>query len=135
MENFLNLQELLGALQVDPQTAQDPVKRMFLFSGAHLTVNIATGADMGNSLHTQPAHEEVIVVLEGDADFRVGNEMRRVRTGDIIFIPSNTLHGRERTHSEKWAALSIYGPQFDLSKRNILWDKDGNIGSEPGESA
>lgn len=124
MEKFVNLSKALEALQIDPSTAADPVKRMFLFDGDRLTVNIATGTESGNSLHTQPAHEEVIVVLEGEADFRVGEEIRRVSTGDIIFIPLNTLHGRVRTHSEKWVALSIYGPTFDRNKRNLRWDAD-----------
>ena len=66
MEKFMNLNKILESLQVDPSTAADPVKRMFLFDGGDLTVNIASGTDMGNSLHTQPAHEEIIVVLEGE---------------------------------------------------------------------
>ena len=124
MDTFLNLNETLKALQVDPSTAADPVKRMFLFDGDCLTVNIASGADMGSSLHTQPEHEEIIVVLEGEAEFRVGDQTRRVGVGDIILIPRNTLHGRVRTFSEKWAALSIYGPAFGRTKKNIRWERD-----------
>jgi len=63
-------------------------------------------------------------VLEGEADFRVGEETRRVRVGDIVFIPRDTLHGRVRTLSEKWAALSIYGPTFDRTLKNIRWERD-----------
>jgi quercetin dioxygenase-like cupin family protein len=121
METFLNLQKVLSDLQIDPATANDPVKRMFIFEGAHLTVNIASGTDSRMGLHTQPEHDELIVVLEGQADFKVGEEVRRVSTGDIVFIPRNTLHGRVRTYSEKWAALSVYGPHFDRAKKNIEW--------------
>jgi len=124
MEHFVSLAKTLEALQIDPGTATDPVKRMFLFDGNDLTVNIAQGTDMGNSLHTQPAHEELIVVLEGEAELRVGDETRRVGVGDVIFIPRNTLHGRVQTLSPKWAALSIYGPAFDRTKKNIQWEKD-----------
>lgn len=119
MGNFLSIHKTLESLQIGPSTSADPVKRMFLFDGDHLTVNIASGIDMGNSLHTQPAHDEIIVVLDGEAEFRVGDETRRVGVGDIIFIPRYTLHGRVRTLSEKWAALSIYGPAFDRAKKNI----------------
>lgn len=121
MERYLNLRDLMNRLQVDPSTAQEPVKRMFIFDGACLTANIASGSDVGNSLHTQPAHEEIILVLEGEAEFRVGEETRRVGAGDIIFIPAGTVHGRVRTFTEKWTALSIYGPAFDRSKKNIRW--------------
>ena len=122
MEKFLNLQRVLADLQIAPETANDPVKRMFIFEGADLTVNIASGMDSRMGLHTQPAHDELIVVLEGQADFRVGEEVRRVGAGDIVFIPRNTLHGRVRTYSDQWAALSVYGPQFDRSKKNIEWE-------------
>jgi mannose-6-phosphate isomerase-like protein (cupin superfamily) len=124
VEKFMNLNKILESLQVDPSTAADPVKRMFLFDGGDLTVNIASGTDMGNSLHAQPAHEEIIVVLEGEAEFRVGDQTRRVGVGDIVFIPRNTVHGRVQTFSEKWAALSIYGPAFDRTKKNIRWERD-----------
>jgi quercetin dioxygenase-like cupin family protein len=121
MEYFRNLEDLMSGLQVDPSTALDPVKRMFIFDGAHLTVNIASGSGMGNSLHVQPAHEEIVLVLKGEADFRVGEQVRRVGPGDIIFIPGDTVHGRVRTHAEPWIALSIYGPAFDRSRNNIRW--------------
>jgi len=63
-------------------------------------------------------------VFEGEADFRVGDETRRVRAGDMIFIPRNTLHGPIISEGGKFAGLSIYAPFFDRTKKNIAWDKD-----------
>lgn len=97
MNNFVNSRELLQSLAVDPGTAADPVKRMFICDGEHLTANIATGGEAGSSLHTQPAHDELIIVLDGEAEFRVGAETRHIGPGDMVFIPQNTLHGRVRT--------------------------------------
>jgi mannose-6-phosphate isomerase-like protein (cupin superfamily) len=125
VDNFRNLYKTLEAVQIDANTVSEPIKRMSLFDGDNLTANMASTTDMGNSLHAQPAHEEILFVLEGEADFRVGEETRRVGAGDIIFIPRDTLHGRVRTLSKKWTALSIYGPAFDPSnKKNIRWDRD-----------
>ena len=121
MNNFINVHEILQSLAIDPSTAGDPVKRMFIFDGEHLTANITTGGEAGSALHTQLAHDEIIVVLEGEAEFQVGDEIRHVAPGDIVFIPKNTLHGRVRTTTPKWAALSIYGPYFDRGKKNIQW--------------
>ena len=106
MNNFINVREILQSLAIDPSTAADPVKRMFIFDGEHLTANIATGGEAGSALHTQLAHDEIIVVLEGEAEFQVGDEIRHVAPGDIVFIPKNTLHGRVRTTTPKWASLS-----------------------------
>jgi len=121
MTNFVNARDILKSLAVDPSTAADPTQRMFIFDGAHLSANIATGVQAGSALHTQSAHDEIVVVLEGEAEFRVGDETRIVSAGDVVFIPQNTLHGRVRTISPTWAVLSIYAPYFDRGKKNIQW--------------
>ena len=121
MSNFVNIREALQSLEVDPSTADEPTRRRFIFDGTHLSANIATGGRDGSALHTQSAHDEVVVVLEGEAEFRVGDEIKVVSAGDVMFIPKNTLHGRVRTISPTWAALSIYAPYFDRSKKNIEW--------------
>ncbi len=121
MTNFINIREALQSLEVDPGTANEPTRRKFIFDGAHLSANIATSGRDGSALHTQSAHDEIVVVVEGEAEFRVGDEIKVVSAGDVMFIPKNTLHGRVRTISSTWAALSIYAPYFDRSKKNIEW--------------
>ena len=37
MGNFVNVRQILQSLAVDPSTANDPVKRMFIFDGEHIT--------------------------------------------------------------------------------------------------
>ena len=122
MKTFFSIRDLLRSLEVDPSTAKDPVKRMFVCDGDFLTANIATGAEAGSSLHMQPAHDELVIVLEGEAEFRVGDEVRHVGPGDFVFIPRNTVHGRLQTTTQTWAALSIYAPFFDRAKKNIRWE-------------
>jgi mannose-6-phosphate isomerase-like protein (cupin superfamily) len=117
MKNFINVPEILQSLAIDPSTAADPVKRMFIFDGEYLTANIATGGEAGSALHTQVAHDEIIVVLEGEAEFQVGDEIRHVAPGDIVFIPQNTLHGRVRTTTAKWAAHRSTAPTLIAVKR------------------
>ena len=124
MDNFINFTDMLKSLEVDPSTATEPVKRMFICDGAHLTANISMGAEGGSALHTQPEHDEIIVVLEGEAEFQVGAKQKRVGPGDMVFIPQNTLHGRVKTLTPKWAALSIYAPFFDRGRKNIVWHRE-----------
>ncbi|MDH3287402.1 MAG: hypothetical protein OEP48_06720 [Betaproteobacteria bacterium] len=59
MGNFINFNELLKSLEVDASTASEPVKRMFICDGPHLTANISMGIEGGGTLHTQPAHDEI----------------------------------------------------------------------------
>lgn len=128
MSNFFHLPELFRAVVTDPSTANDPIKSMFLTDGPFTTtkVSVLTEADAGmdNMLHTQPEHDEIVVVFEGEADFRVGDETRRVRAGDMIVIPRNTLHGPIIPQGGKFAGLSVFGPFFDRTKENVIWDKD-----------
>ncbi|MDH3289321.1 MAG: cupin domain-containing protein [Betaproteobacteria bacterium] len=124
MGNFINFSELLKSLAIAPSTANEPVKRMFICDGAHLTANIAMGMEGGSALHTQPGHDEIIIVLEGEAEFQVGKESKRVGPGDMVFIPQNTLHGRVRTLTPKYAALSIYAPFFDRSRKKFVWHSE-----------
>ncbi len=123
MPNFLNLNEIVQQFQTDPATRNDPVKRMFICDGQSISANIATSSGEGSKLHTQPDHDEIVVVIDGEAEFRIGDETRRVGPGDFMFIPRNTLHGRVRTLTDSMSALSIYAPYFDRAKENIIWEK------------
>jgi quercetin dioxygenase-like cupin family protein len=125
MPNCVNLNEIVKNFQTDASTANDPVKRMFICDMESMTANIASSSGDGNKLHTQPDHDEIVIVIDGEAEFRVGDEVYRVGPGDFVFIPRNTLHGRVRTITDSMSALSIYSPFFDRTKENIVWEKDG----------
>ncbi len=124
MKSFLNIRELLASREKDPAGTQERLKRMFICDGEFLSASIATGEESGNALHTHPSHDQLIIVLEGGAEFRIGEETRHVGPGDIVFIPQNILHGRVRKDAQEWAALSVYGPFFDRSKTNLVWDRE-----------
>ena len=121
----MNLNEIVKNFQTDTSTANDPVKRMFICDMESMTANIASSSGDGSKLHTQPAHDEIVIVIDGEAEFRVGKEVHRIGPGDFVFIPRNTLHGRVRTITESMSALSVYSPFFDRAKENIVWEKDG----------
>jgi len=125
MSNCVNLNEIVKNFQTDESTANDPVKRMFICDMESMTANIASSSGDGSKLHTQPDHDEIVIVIDGEADFRVGDEVYRVGPGDFVFIPRNTLHGRVRTITDSMSALSIYSPFFDRAKDNIVWEKNG----------
>jgi len=125
MSNCVNLNEIIKNFQTDASTANDPVKRMFICDMESMTANIASSSGDGSKLHTQPDHDEIVIVIDGEAEFRVGDEVYRVGPGDFVFIPRNRLHGRVRTITDSMSALSIYSPFFDRTKENIVWEKDG----------
>lgn len=126
MSNFQNLEQIVSSLRADESTKNDPIKRTFVFDGEHLTANIGVISDSGNALHTQYDHDELLVIIEGNVKFRVGDEIQNVQKGDLVFIPKATLHGPMLEDGQSFAALSIFAPHFDRAKQNIVWDRDAS---------
>jgi quercetin dioxygenase-like cupin family protein len=89
-----------------------------------LTANVSILEESGNALHTQKGHDELVLILEGEVDFRVGEETRRVQPGDLVFIAKNTLHGPILRTGGRFAALSVFAPVFDRTKHNIEWQRE-----------
>ena len=122
-EHFFRVADALRGLATDPATAGDPIKRSFLFYGEHLSCNVNILERSEDVIHLQPDHDELVLVLEGKCGFKVGDETRRVEPGDLMFIPSNTVHG-PIIDSGRVALLSIFAPFFDRAKKNIQWSRD-----------
>lgn len=120
---FFRLADALRGLATDPATAADPIKRTFLCDGQDVSCNVNMLEDGVDAIHIQPSHDELVLVLEGKCGFRVGEETRRVETGDLIFIPRDTVHG-PIIDSGRVALLSIFAPFFDRAKKNIRWSRD-----------
>jgi quercetin dioxygenase-like cupin family protein len=46
----------------------------------------------GAALHSHP-HEQAAFVIEGELDFSLGDETRRVAAGDSVYIAGGVVHG------------------------------------------
>lgn len=58
-------------------------------------------------MHTHP-HEQAGVVLEGEFDFTIGVETRRVKAGDTYIIPGGVEHGAKA--DQHALTLDIFHP-------------------------
>ena len=124
MSNFVNLAKAVQTMTIDDSTADQPIRRMFVADGEHLSANVSVLETADNALHTQESHDEIVVVIEGEVEFRVGDETREVTPGDLIFIPKNTIHGPIIEEGQRFAALSVFAPFFDRSRENIDWARN-----------
>jgi len=109
---FKNLNQIVDSLETDESTKNDPIKRAFVFDGKYLTANVGIVRDSGNALHTQKDHDEILVIIEGNVDFKVGNEVNKVSKGDLVFIPQNTLHGLDTRGRAKFCSTFRICPLF-----------------------
>jgi mannose-6-phosphate isomerase-like protein (cupin superfamily) len=120
---FFRVEDAVRGLATDPATAGDPIKRTFLCDGEHVSCNVNVLEESKDVIHIQPDHDELVLVLEGECGFRVGDETRRVKAGDLMFIPRDTVHG-PIVDSGRVALLSVFAPFFDRTKKNIRWSRD-----------
>lgn len=71
--------------------------------------------------HFHLKHTENIVVLEGKALMRLGNDTLRVKPGDYLNIPKTTPHAVIKVLSKKpLKVLSIQAPAFDGTDRVFI---------------
>ena len=71
-------------------------------------------------LHKHEFHTEQVIVLEGEANMRLGEEWKIIKAGDVIIIPEGTLHQVIVTSTIPLKVLSIQAPEFDGSDRVII---------------
>jgi mannose-6-phosphate isomerase-like protein (cupin superfamily) len=64
--------------------------------------------------HVHENHDEIIVVLCGEATFRLGDDVRPVRTHDVVCVPAGTPHATVRAKSEV-ILVAVFAPSFDTT--------------------
>jgi mannose-6-phosphate isomerase-like protein (cupin superfamily) len=122
--NFHSLDDVLRAIAAHPLEPDVASAARPLFMGEFAAAGIVRFTESSLRLHRQPNHEELLIVLEGETDFRVGDEVRHVRRGDFIVVPRNGLHGSVTRQYGPVSYLSIFSPKIDLA-RDVVWEGEG----------
>ena len=73
--------------------------------------------------------EQVYVTLRGSGKIRVGDEERRVDEGDLVYVPSNALHGIENASEGALVYVSAATPAIDVE---AAYDA-GQLRERPGD--
>lgn len=65
-------------------------------------------------MHVHEAHEQFGVVLQGEIEMQIGDEVVRVGTGDVFWCPAGVPHGRTLVLSDTPAhVLDVFSPPRD----------------------
>jgi quercetin dioxygenase-like cupin family protein len=73
-------------------------------------VDIAPGGGLAPHIHEH--HDEVVTILDGEVEFRFGDDTRLVTAGDVISVPAGTIHAP--VHSPSGCLMvSVFAPCFD----------------------
>ena len=70
--------------------------------------------------HKHATHTENVYILEGEGEMLLGDKTFKVKKGDIIFIPMNTIHSLKVTSSIPVKVLSVQSPYFDGKDRIFI---------------
>ncbi len=63
-----------------------------------------------HKFHTHPAREEIIYILEGEAEQWVEKEKRLLKPGEMAHIPKNTPHATRNPSDKPLLFLAILSP-------------------------
>lgn len=73
--------------------------------------------------HKHIYHSEHVLVIEGEGQMNLGDKIFKIKKGDLIFIPKNTIHSVKTTSKFPLKVISIQAPLFDGKDRIIIEDK------------
>src|SRR5579859_1985543 len=69
------------------------------------------------SLHTHPDHVDSFYVLEGEAEFTLGDEVVRAVAGTWVTAPIGIVHGFRNTGDGELRVLNIHAPNTGFADR------------------
>ncbi len=91
------------------QVRKGMVRKTFAGDGATLALHrIEPGHDLLPHAHH---YEQIVYLLEGTANFHVGDEVHHLGPGGLIVIPSNVTHYIEVTGNEVVLELDVFTPK------------------------
>jgi quercetin dioxygenase-like cupin family protein len=73
-------------------------------------VRVTMRPGAGHQFHHHPAREEIIYVVDGVAEQWVDREKRRLKAGEIAFIPKKVVHAIHNPSTRPMTFLAILSP-------------------------
>lgn len=77
--------------------------------GEHTMVNFVRFEPHTEAPHHVHKEEQIVIVLEGEFDFELDGEVRRVRAGEVVVVPPWVPHGA-RTGEEGCVEVDVFNP-------------------------
>ena len=109
----------LSANEINFKSSQDQIQLKQLSSDEFSSAYAISIRDSVRA-HFHKQHTETILVLEGEAIMRLGEEQFTVRAGDFINVPKGTIHAVWVNSDIPLKVISVQAPQFFGKDRHYL---------------
>jgi mannose-6-phosphate isomerase-like protein (cupin superfamily) len=73
--------------------------------------------------HKHQFHSEHVLVIEGEGQMSLADKSFKIKKGDLVFIPKNTIHSVKTTSKQPLKVVSIQAPLFDGTDRISIEEK------------
>ncbi len=119
-ENYtlLNLTKFASENPIDPKLGSLS-KEVVL--GKNMSVNLAQlapGSLFGAQYHS--ASDETDFIIQGQANATINGEVRPVKAGDMLYLPSGTVHDYEARGPENLLVFAVFAPPLGEKDRHLV---------------
>lgn len=83
------------------------------FGGEHVLVQLAWVQPGAERRPHQHDFEQLVIVLEGECDFHVGDVVHRCRAGSLLRVPPHTMHYIEVVGDQPVFEMDLFAPVRD----------------------
>ncbi len=70
--------------------------------------------------HYHSISDEIDFIIQGQADMTIDGEVRKVKSGDLIYIPPGTVHGFDAIGDEDLLVLVVFAPPLSEEDRTFV---------------
>jgi quercetin dioxygenase-like cupin family protein len=119
--------DVIRSRDLSPETSMDWGRLTWLIGekqtpGAEQTFGVVTiEAGSRNPLHRHPNCEELLFVLSGEADHKLGEAVFHITAGDVIRIPRGVPHWAQATGTQPLVAVISFS-SADRQTENLEGD-------------
>jgi len=115
---LLNLTEFASENPIDPKLGYSIGQAFF---GENASINLAQLAP-DNHFDTQyhSASDEIDFIIQGQAKATINGKVLSVKAGDMLYLPSGTVHNYEARGTEKLLVFVVFAPPLGKEDRHLV---------------
>jgi quercetin dioxygenase-like cupin family protein len=101
----------IGNIAAKAEFGESKMGKVSLAAGDHLFAGLncfLPGQE--HHAHIHAGQDKMYVVIEGQGEASVGDDIRPVSPGDMVFAPAGIIHGMKNTGDANLTVLVVFSP-------------------------